>query len=202
MPISIRKATEDDTVALSRICLLTADAGKSAETLHEFGALPGLVFAVPYVTLPTTWAFVLQDDDTGAAVGYVVGSTDTRAFEAYAQEHWWPRWAAEYPPERMTRPADVKYAHLLQNMFTASEACMGFAPAHLHINILDAYQDKGWGRRLIERAVEHLKGEGIEGVWLGMDPRNMSARTFYEKLGFREIEGADKNNMGLKFENA
>ncbi|KAI5893420.1 acyl-CoA N-acyltransferase [Schizophyllum commune H4-8] len=201
MAITIRKATSEDAPALSRICLLTADAGKSAEALHEFGDLPGLVFSVPYVQLPTTWAFVLQDDITGEVVGYTVGSTDTRAYEAYAQEHWWPRWAAEYPPERTTREADLKYAKLLRNMFTAPEACIAFSPAHLHINILDRYQGQGWGRRLIARAVEYLSGEGLEGLWLGMDPRNTAARAFYEKLGFEPIEGADANNMGLRFDN-
>ncbi|KAL1747671.1 acyl-CoA N-acyltransferase, partial [Schizophyllum fasciatum] len=193
----------DDAPALSRICLLTGDAGKSAEELHEFGELPGLVFAVPYVEpdLPTTWAFVLQDDATGAVVGYTAGATDTRAYEAQAQARWWPRWAAVYPPERTARPADARYARLLREMFTASEACLRFSPAHLHINILAAYQKQGWGRRLIARAIEHMRGEGLESVWLGMDPRNKGARAFYEKLGFEAIEGADENNVGLKFEN-
>jgi ribosomal protein S18 acetylase RimI-like enzyme len=39
------------------------------------------------------------------------------------------------------------------------------------------------------------------GVWLGMDPRNVEARKFYEKLGFMRVEGADEHQMGMKFEN-
>lgn len=37
----------------------------SAEELHDFGELPGLVCqcAVPYVTLPTTWSLVLPVED-------------------------------------------------------------------------------------------------------------------------------------------
>jgi hypothetical protein len=41
MTLKIRKATEEDEASVSRICLLTADAGASATALHDFGELPG-----------------------------------------------------------------------------------------------------------------------------------------------------------------
>ncbi|KAL0067564.1 hypothetical protein AAF712_005279 [Marasmius tenuissimus] len=201
MSYSIRKATEADIPALSRICLLTADAGSSAEALHDYPELPGLIFSVPYVKLPTTWAFVLVDDSNGETVGYVVGSKDTREFERYAEEHWWPPLAEKYPPSIAKKPADEKYMKFLQKMFRAPEENIAFAAAHLHINILEAHQKKGLGREMIERAVEYLKGENVEGngVWLGMDPRNDNARKFYERMGFRPIEGVPDTNVGLKF---
>ncbi|KAK0468215.1 acyl-CoA N-acyltransferase [Desarmillaria tabescens] len=199
--ITIRRATEADEAALSRICLLTADAGKSAEHLHDFGELPGLVYAVPYVKLPTTWGFVLVDD-THTVVGYILGSKDTRAYEQYAAEHWWPVLAEKYPPESATKPADVRYMHLLRAMHTAPAANITFASAHLHIDILPEYQKQGWGRKLMQTALDYLKGENIEGsgVWLGLDPRNEGARKFYERLGFAAIEGAPEGNMGIKFQ--
>ncbi|CAA7267748.1 unnamed protein product [Cyclocybe aegerita] len=200
MPVTIRRAKECDESALSRICLLTADAGVSAEPLHDFGELPGLVYAVPYVKLPTTWGFVLEDDATNEVVGYILGSTDTRAYERYAAEHWWPPLAEKYPPEKMTKPGDQHYSKLLRNMHTAPDANIAFSPAHLHIDILGAYQNQGWGRKLIAAAMEFLGGEGIDGVWLGLDPRNEGARKFYTRLGFGLVEGApDNNQMGLKF---
>ncbi|KAF8165219.1 acyl-CoA N-acyltransferase [Crassisporium funariophilum] len=202
MSLKIRKANEADAPALSRICLLTGDAGASAEHLHEFGELPGLVYAVPYVKSPTTWGFVLEDEATGEVVGYILGSTDTRAYERYLAEHWWPSLAEKYPPERMTKSGDVQYANLLRNMHTASDANVAFSPAHLHIDILEKYQKQGWGRKLIASAVEFLIGEGIQGVWLGLDPRNEGARIFYERLRFASIVGApDGNQMGLRFTN-
>jgi len=66
MPFTIRPVVPEDTPALSRICLLTGDAGQSAESLHRHCELPGLVWALPYVSLPSetarTWGFVLVDD--------------------------------------------------------------------------------------------------------------------------------------------
>ncbi|KAF8914035.1 acyl-CoA N-acyltransferase [Gymnopilus junonius] len=199
MALKIRRATENDAPALSQICLLTADAGVSAEPLHDFGELPSLIYAVPYVKLPTTWGFVLENETTKDVVGYILGSIDTRAYERYAAEHWWPPLAAKYAPENFIKLGDVHYANLLRNMHTAPDANITFSPAHLHIDILEEYQKQGWGRKLVAAAVQFLIGEGLQGVWLGLDPRNEGARKFYKRLHFEPIEGADNNQLGLRF---
>jgi ribosomal protein S18 acetylase RimI-like enzyme len=201
MSLTIRKATEADAPALSRICLLTADAGKSAEHLHDYGELPGLVFSVPYVKLPTAWAFVLVNE-SDEAVGYIVGSADTRAYEQYAAQHWWPPLAEKYPPSLAVKPDDKRYMDRFQNVHPAPDANIAFSAAHLHINILEKYQRQGWGRKLITTAIDYLRGKNVEGdgVWLGLDPRNTEARKFYERVGFTKIEGED-NEMGVKFAN-
>ncbi|KAH0587723.1 hypothetical protein J132_00529 [Termitomyces sp. J132] len=202
MTLTIRKATEADEAAVSQICLLTGDAGKSAKHLHDYGELIGLVYAVPYLKLPTTWAFVLVDEaKNNAVVGYILGSKDTRAYEEYAAEHWWPVLAEKYPPSIAKMPGDVHYINLFGKMHTASDANIAFAAAHLHIDILEEYQGQGWGRKLMSTAIEYLKGENVagEGVWLGIDPRNTKAKAFYSKLGFERIEGADENQFGIKF---
>ncbi|PPQ83277.1 hypothetical protein CVT25_004016 [Psilocybe cyanescens] len=200
MSLKIRQATENDAPFLSQICLRNGDAGKTAEHLHEFGELPGLVYAVPYVKLPTTWGFVLENEGTKEVVGYILGSTDTRAFERYAAEHWWPALAEQYPQERMVKPADERYAKLLRNMDTAPDANIAFSPAHLHIDILEDYQKQGWGKKLIATAVQFLTEQGLQGVWLGLDPRNEGAKNFYQRLRFENIEGApNTNQMGLRF---
>ncbi|KJA30158.1 hypothetical protein HYPSUDRAFT_60996 [Hypholoma sublateritium FD-334 SS-4] len=199
MALRIRTGTEDDAPSLSRICLLTANAGTSSADLHDFGELPGLVYAVPYVKLPTTWAFVLEDD-AREVVGYIVGSTDTRTFEKYAAEHWWPALTAKYPPDKAVKPADLQYVERLRNMNTAPDPNIACSPAHLHINILEKHQKQGWGRKMIATAVEFLIGEGLQGVWLGVDPRNERAKLFYQRVGFKQVEGADANQLGLRFD--
>ncbi|KAF8205092.1 acyl-CoA N-acyltransferase [Pholiota molesta] len=199
MFLKIRKATPDDEQSVSRICLLTANAGTSSEALHDFVELPGLVYAVPYLKLPTTWAFVLEDETSKEIVGYVVGSTDTRAYERYAAEHWWPPLADKYPREHAVKSGDIQYAELLRNMHTAPDANIVFSPAHMHINILETHQKQGWGKKMIATAVGFLIGEGLQGVWLGVDPRNENAKIFYRRLGFGQIAGADENQLGLRF---
>jgi GNAT superfamily N-acetyltransferase len=88
----------------------------------------------------------------------------------------------------------------LTNRYKANDACVAFSPAHLHIDLLPTYQRQGWGRKLIGALVERLKEMGLTGVWLGMDPKNVDARVFYERLGFKRYEGMQDHEVGLQFE--
>ncbi|EIM88409.1 uncharacterized protein STEHIDRAFT_130337 [Stereum hirsutum FP-91666 SS1] len=215
MPLLIRPATPSDAPSLSSICLLTGSAGSSAEAMHAYGELPGLVYALPYVNVGEwAWGFVLVDTgDEKRVVGYILGASDTRKFEEEAEKTWYPPLRLRYPlspspssssppsslPER--KEADTRYIKLLHSPESAPEACVKFSPAHMHIDLLPEVQRKGWGKRLVGFAVGWLRGLGkLEGVWLGLDPKNEGARRFYERLGFEGIEGAPGNCMGLKFE--
>jgi ribosomal protein S18 acetylase RimI-like enzyme len=53
---------------------------------------------------------------------------------------------------------------------------------------------------MIGTIVEDLKKHGLQGLWVGLDPRNHRARQFYTKIGFRPIAGANENTLGLRFE--
>ena len=202
MPTFIRLATKADEPALSRICLLTAHAGTSAEALHAYPELPGLLYALPYVNLPSTWAFLLVDKpgdplEHEDIVGYCIGSSDTRTFEAAASETWWPPLQGKYgpllAPDQLVEPppkhADRQYINTIMNFPLASDAQIMFSPAHLHVNILPSHQRKGHGRQLIRRAMQYLDEQRINGVWLGFDPSNQKAAKFYERLGFKPLKG-------------
>ena len=72
-------------------------------------------------------------------------------------------------------------------------------PAHLHIDLLPECQGQGYGRKLIEMLIKHLKGQKISGLMLHVSRQNESARAFYKKCGFQVLY-ADKNDvlMGMK----
>lgn len=215
MPFTIRPVVPEDSPALSCICLLTGDAGQSAESLHRHCELPGLVWALPYVSLPSetarTWGFVLVDDvasdddhTTTTVKGYIIGTSDTRTYEAATEGEWWPSLRIRFPlsnnGDERTK-ADQEYIDLIHRApDVALEACLAVSPAHMHINLLPEVQRHGWGRRLVGRVVEHLREQQINAVWLGMDERNTAARKFYERIGFEEIKGAPSKLMALDFE--
>ncbi|OAX44525.1 acyl-CoA N-acyltransferase [Rhizopogon vinicolor AM-OR11-026] len=196
----IRPATKADEAVLENICLLTANAGTSAKELHTDPALPALIYSLPYVNVESTWSFVLEDD--GEVVGYVIGAFDTRKFEESAEASWWPPLRARYEPmikdpDAVFTAADRMRIDVFMAPPRANDAQIAFSPAHLHINILPSHQRQGWGRKLIGRAVENLKENGVQSVWLGMNPKNTEAAKFYGRLGFRKFEGAPEGVVGI-----
>jgi GNAT superfamily N-acetyltransferase len=199
---SVRPATVYDSPALSHICLLTGDAGQSAEHLHKIPELLGLVWAEPYVKLPYTFGFVLVDSQhNDAVVGYVLVAYDTPKFEAAQRETWFPPLCDKYQSvdEESLTPADKRYLALLAQPPRSSQPCLEFSPAHMHIDLLPAAQGKGYGRRLVGAVMQKLEELGVRGIWIGLDPRNTNARGFYERLGFKPIEGTEAS-MGLRLD--
>lgn len=205
--IIIRKASVDDSKALSHICLFTADAGISAEEKYTHGELPGLIWALPYVHLPHTWGFVMENQETGEVVGYILGALDTRAFEAAAEESWWPPIRQKYPlpnpddQDNGLKDMDKFCIRLIHQGLHTADPCIAYSPIHMHIDILAEYQRQGWGRRLISTAVNFLKEQGFDSLWLQMDPRNEEAKKFYERLDYVPLDapGTPPATVGLKF---
>ena len=57
-------------------------------------------------------------------------------------------------------------------------------PAHLHIDILPAYQNQGAGADLMETLKSHLKDLGVSGIFLSVSKQNSGAVRFYKRNGF------------------
>ncbi|MFV0632609.1 GNAT family N-acetyltransferase [Demequina sp.] len=174
----IRPATADDSAAIASICLLTgADGGDATGNYGDDVALSD-VYATPYLHGPGGFALVW--DEGQGAVGYVLGTDDTRAFQAWFTGEWWPsrphreqvtegdRWllASASDPDRMLIDALDEY------------------PAHLHIDLLPQAQGKGAGRQLIEAACALLAQRGSPGVHLVASKSNAGAQAFYPRVGF------------------
>ncbi|EJD35439.1 acyl-CoA N-acyltransferase [Auricularia subglabra TFB-10046 SS5] len=197
MPAHIRPARLEDMPAISRISLLTGRAGQSAEDDHRIGGLPGSVWAEPYVAAELkpdarTFAFVLVNDDApDLAVGYIVGTADTRAYERVAEERWWPALRTRHPltsvDDRALMDADRQHVRLLHKPDLAPQNVIEFSPAHVHISLLPSHQRQGWGHRLLDAAVSHLRGEGLDALHLVVNPRNNQAKQFYLKVGFERL---------------
>lgn len=186
----IRPYRSDDRDAVHDICIRTADAGRDASGSYADPDILLHIFAHPYTALEPELAFVLDHD--GRAVGYVLGTADTATFVRRFRTEWLPRVADRYPaPAGAPGTPDEVMAHLLHTPERMVLPELADYPAHLHIDLLPAYQRAGWGRKLIDTLVAALRRAGVPGLHLGMLTENRPARAFYDRLGFHVIDVAD-----------
>lgn len=187
---SVRAYQPRDLDALYEICLRTGLAGEDASDVIEDPRLLGEIYVAPYAALEPELAFVV-DDGSGAAVGYVLGALDTRAFEAACEREWWPALRLRYPErtgETATGAFDDLLVGLIHHRHHAADHVVSRYPSHLHIDLLPSVQQRGWGRRLLQRLLDELGARGSRGVHLGVAMDNERATAFYEHMGFVELE--------------
>ncbi|GAA1961676.1 GNAT family N-acetyltransferase [Agromyces allii] len=194
----IRPYRASDRGDVARICTLTAAGGGDATGVYSDDLLMPEVFALPYVTFAPELAFVV-DDGTGRAVGYIIGVADTAAFVDWWNREWTPGFVARHPEPGPATGRDPKFTE--QELLDAGRkpermliAELDGYPAHLHIDLLPELQGQGFGRRLIDTLRDALAERGVPGLHLSMDPGNVSARAFYDRLGFVELASSKPNS--------
>ena len=196
--LSIRPAVEADFGALHEICLKTADAGKDGSALFGDPLVPGYLWSVPYAKFEPDFAFVLSEGDR--AIGYVIGTPDTAAFEKRLIEEWWPFVRTKVAGHTPVSPTEKMALFRIAEPEVADRALIADYPAHLHINILPGAQSSGWGRKLIETELDAMKRHGVSAVHLGVAPDNDRAKGFYRHVGFEDISTPDHCLFGMKLQ--
>jgi ribosomal protein S18 acetylase RimI-like enzyme len=192
----IRPYRPADLAAVYDVCIRTAEAGGDARGLYLSDDLMPDVFAGPYVELVPDLAFVL--DDAGTVGGYVLGCADTPAFAATFRERWLPAVAGKYPapgdPAAGSSAWLVEALHHPERMVVPE---LAEYPAHLHIDLLPPYQGAGYGRELIATFRAAAARKGAAAVHLGVNPGNVRALGFYERLGFRPIDVTSRESFAV-----
>ncbi|MFE7900187.1 GNAT family N-acetyltransferase [Streptomyces sp. NPDC057424] len=185
---AIRPYRPEDRPALDDICIRTAYHGEDSRPHFADPGIFPATFAAPYVHLEPELAFVL-DDGRGQAAGYILGVADTPRFAEAFRTTWLPLVAGRHPePPRPPRTPDEAIAALLHHPERMVLPELAAHPAHLHIDLLPAWQGRGHGRRLMRTLLQALQGRGVPAVHLAMATANTRARVFYDRMGFEEIE--------------
>ncbi|MFB9894460.1 GNAT family N-acetyltransferase [Planobispora takensis] len=187
---TVRPYRPDDRADLYDICVRTAhEGGDSRHIYPDLDLMPG-IFAAPYAELEPDLTFVLDDGER--AVGYVLGTADTAAFVGNYRREWLPRMRERFPapdgPPVSPSESMIDLMYRPERMIVPELADY---PAHLHIDLLPAYQRRGHGRELMLTFLDALHRKGVAAVHLGMVTANTAARAFYDRLGFHEIEVPD-----------
>jgi ribosomal protein S18 acetylase RimI-like enzyme len=201
-PLAIRPVRADDPAEVDRIydiCLRTGASGEDATDQFADPRLLGEVYAGPYVRFAPGLAFVLDGGADAGALGYVLGVTDTAAFEDELERSWWPELRRRYPVDRFPAGSpDADVVGLIHRPHRTPPELLRAYPAHLHVDVLPGAQGGGNGRRLIETLTGALRAAGAAGVHLGVAADNVRAQGFYEHLGFRRVERAPGHVYGLR----
>ena len=180
----IEPARVHDLPGTYRVCLLTGDAGVDATGRYRDPDLLGHVYVGAYLAHGRGTQLVVVDDE--GVAGYLLSTDDTLAFEAWADEHWWPPLRERYPLHDDGSP-DGRLIRKLHAPDRSDPEIAREYPAHLHIDLLDRARGGGLGRTLIERLLSELRERGVPGVHFGVDARNTNAIGFYGHLGFRAL---------------
>jgi len=169
--MTIRPYRPGDKEAARRACL-HAKPGEAVE-LDPARAASLATFCDYYLECEPQNCFVAAGDD-GEAVGCIWCAEDWRRY--------YRRFAREYlpgmPPDKRRKYRGAAWMPL----FFAKKY-----PAHLHIDILEAYQRQGLGHRLMDALTDHLRAKGVPGVMLVVSARNEKGMRFYRKYGFRQV---------------
>ncbi len=186
----IRPYRPGDFDDLYRICLMTAAGGEDASGRYRDPKLVGHVFAAPYALFSAESVLVAEDGE--GVGGYIVGTPDTRRFEALLDAEWWPGLRSVYPDPTGTPRAgwsrDQFMSRLIHHPIRAPDDIVGGYPSHLHVNLLPRLQGRGVGRRLIGRWLGLMRDMGSPGAHLAVGSANRRALRFYLACGFSELE--------------
>jgi ribosomal protein S18 acetylase RimI-like enzyme len=172
------------------VCVRTGAAGQDARGRYSTDELLGDIYAGPYLQIAPEHAYVL--DNGVRAVGYVIGTPDTREFVTAYRVQWLPRLTEIYePPSAVpTSEEESKLADMFRPELMLLPELARY-PAHLHINLLPDYQGAGHGRALVATFLASVAAVGARWCYLVVRASNAGALRFYDKLGWRRIEVAE-----------
>lgn len=196
--VALRKATADDIEAFYAISLATGDRGDDAAALYRDPRMLGHIYSAPYLTLCPEHCFVAEDGD--GVGGYIVGTLDTRAFEARLEQDWWPALRRRYPPpegEPKSWDADQRRCSMIHNPRCAPDEIVRGYPGHVHMNLLPRLQGRGLGPALLDLWLSNAQARGCPAVHIATSATNPRALHFWTARGFAEVlQTSDHGSSG------
>ena len=194
---------------LVEICWKTGLMGRSLEGQGRFEdkRLFAMIFALPFAAFQPELCrlAVAGDGEDSRAVGYLLGTSDSRAEGRFFDRRFAPAIALRlflydwwcHPEsfkqvmrflksERAMRKARPAPGASLDPDELGGPAC----PAQLHINLHPDWQGLGLGSRLMASYLAALRERGLPAVFLDTSSMNEKALPFYEKLGFKLVASA------------
>ncbi len=174
--ITVRPYNKKDFRYVQDICLATSWLAEEDTPTNR--AMLCAMFCDYYLDNQGEFCFVAVDDND-VPVGYILCSADCDDYHDKMTELYLPLVRKISGTQFFKWNAEVK----LQERYSRQ----GYT-AHLHVDILPDFQHQGVGTQLIQSLEKHLKEKFVEGIYLICGSKNESARAFYEKNGYEDID--------------
>ena len=171
--IGIRPYQEKDQQAVRGICIATSGLPVKTQRQKE---LLLLQYCDYYLEQEPDACFVAVDE-TDTPIGYILCAKEYHAYRRRFLERYLPRIRALSVWRAVAARAEVGLTGRYAERY----------PAHMHIDILDAYQRMGIGHRLVDTLAACLAGQNVKGLMLSVGSTNQKGVNFYQKYGFQKI---------------
>ena len=173
--MTIRPYQKKDFRYVQDICVATSKHADDDTPLMR--ATQCAMFTDYYLDNQSDYCYVAVDDND-VPVGYVLCSVDRDDYVEKMTELY-------LPLVRKLNSSD--YFHWVAEIKVSDRYVRQGYLAHLHINILEQYQRQGIGTELMQTLENKLREMFVEGVYLICGQKS-SARPFYEKMGYEDID--------------
>ena len=125
--------------------------------------------------------FVAFDTVANRAIGYILCEPNFSSWERNYKNYLMDKLEKLSPEHAKMRLEEFSHYRKIAQKF----------PAHLHINILPAYQGQGIGGQLLSRLHAHLTERGCEGIFLTTSPKKVPSIKLYERNGYTQSGAFD-----------
>jgi len=188
MLVIIRKYKAVDREAVRKICCDTAFMGEPAENFFDDRKIFADVAISYYTDYEPESLFVAERENN--IVGYLAGCKDTQRFKKIFACRIVPRaFLSSVFRGTLFKKNNLRFVFSLIKSFFKGEShrpdCSKGFPAHLHINMGDSFRNSGTGTQLVEKFLEYLRDNNIQGVHLySFSP---AGQQFFQKLQFDTV---------------
>ncbi len=171
------------------VCYKCGYMGEDVSDHFRDEKLFGYLFCLYYPRYEPEHCFVAEDN--GKIVGYILGTPDTRRQERlFMAKMGWRILLRTFLITSWRYFPDLKVIlHFLRlpRSTAPHDEILEKYPAHLHIDILESYQRRGIGTKLMQCFEDHMRRLKVKGIHLGTSEGNYKAIPFYKKMGFQII---------------
>lgn len=157
--------------ALRLICMETGNSLEADEAQKTF-----LLSMYCDCYLEQGHAFVLLGEEEQPQ-GYIFYAEDYESHAAQMQPYL----------EKLNALGNPLYPLMAKAEMGGYEANAADYPAHLHVDIREAYTGSGNGSKLMEALLAHLRSKGVPGIMLQVAASNERAIKYYRKHGFETL---------------